>query len=260
MTTLVLPPRFTPDSIALSKAATRKGWDVCRFSSWRLPEGFSATNVVLYGEPLFASVVAEPLGIAVLEPSWDWLPKLPDRYRLRKVVRTTLGEARRLVGRFFAKPLEDKCFAAQVYEAAQDLPPSTQLPDTTPVLVSDPVKWRLEFRTFVLDRQVRTLSPYLRDGQLVETKAGEWPASLEEVESASQYAQQVLADAMVHMPRAFVLDVGIIEGQGWAVIEGNAAWGAGIYGCNPDEVIAVVERSVIRREDLKDQDREWVAR
>ena len=35
MTILVLPSQFTSDSITLSKAAARKGWEVCRFPSWR---------------------------------------------------------------------------------------------------------------------------------------------------------------------------------------------------------------------------------
>ncbi|MEI8194997.1 MAG: ATP-grasp domain-containing protein [Phycisphaerae bacterium] len=260
MTTLVLPPRYTPDSITLSKAANRKGWDVCRFASWRVPEGFSAEKIVLYGEPLFASVVVDALGVVALEPSWDWLPSLPERYRLRKVVRSSLGKARGLAQKLFVKPLEDKCFAAKVYECGNDLPPVSHLPDSTPILISDPVDWRIEFRTFVLDRQVRTLSPYLRDGELAEDKNGQWPATAEELEAATIFAKQVLTDPEVQMPRAFVLDIGRIEGRGWAVIEANAAWGAGIYGCDPDEVINVLESATARTIDLSDQDKKWVVR
>jgi hypothetical protein len=36
------------------------------------------------------------------------------------------------------------------------------------------------------------------------------------------------------------VDVGLIEDQGWAVVEQNAAWGAGIYGCNADAVLDVL--------------------
>jgi hypothetical protein len=43
------------------------------------------------------------------------------------------------------------------------------------------------------------------------------------------------------------MDVGVIQHRGWAVVELNAAWGAGIYGCDPDEVLEVV-RCAMRRE------------
>jgi hypothetical protein len=40
-----------------------------------------------------------------------------------------------------------------------------------------------------------------------------------------------------------VLDVGIITNRGWAVIEQNAAWGSGIYGCDPVQVLEVIRHA-----------------
>ena len=37
MPTLILPPRYTSDSIGVSKAAVQAGWEVERLSSWRVP-------------------------------------------------------------------------------------------------------------------------------------------------------------------------------------------------------------------------------
>lgn len=260
MPTLILPPRFTTDSITLSKAAHRRGWEVCRFTSWRIPEEFTVDKVVLYGEPLFASVVIEALGIATLEPSWDWLPNLPPDYLQRDIVMSTLGEARCLGIRSFIKPVEDKCFAAKVYENGHELPTDSQLPETTPVLVAEPVNWQIEFRTFVLNRKVMTLSPYLRRGQLAEDREGDWPASDKEINEAKIFAERFLSDSAVAVPPAFVLDVGIIEGRGWAVIEGNAAWGAGIYGCEPDEVLTVLEHAAVNKDKLSVEDKQWAIR
>jgi len=61
MPTLVLPPRFTPDTIAVGHAAAAVGWEVERLPSWRAPEWLRGQDVVLYGEPLFAAVVADEL-------------------------------------------------------------------------------------------------------------------------------------------------------------------------------------------------------
>src|SRR5262245_38856761 len=45
---------------------------------------------------------------------------------------------------------------------------------------------------------------------------------------------RLLAERTVALPPAFVVDVGLIEGRGWAVVEFNPAWCSGLLGaCNP---------------------------
>jgi hypothetical protein len=63
--------------------------------------------------------------------------------------------------------------------------------------------------------------------------------------SAKLFARTLLADAQVAVPPAFVLDVGNIARRGWAVVEANSAWGAGIYGCDPAQVLRVLRRAVL---------------
>lgn len=145
MPTLVPPPRCTPDSVALGKAASRDGWRVERLANWRLPDGFAGGEVVFYGEPLFASVVAVPLGVTLLEPPFDWLPRLPEAYRLRSVRLTTLAGARSDSFPAFVKPADDKCFAAGVYDVPDRLPAPGIVPESTPVLIAEPVAWEVEF-------------------------------------------------------------------------------------------------------------------
>src|SRR5436305_70695 len=110
MPTLVLPPRYTQDSVALWRAAQAAGWETLRLPGWRVPESLRDEEVVLYGEPLFAAIVAEALGLTLLEPPIDWLVSLPQQYRQRTVRCTTLAEARHLTEPTFVKPAEDKCF------------------------------------------------------------------------------------------------------------------------------------------------------
>src|SRR5882724_8425101 len=73
MPTLVLPPRITPDTDAMREAAQAAAWEVLRLDSWRVPAGVNVRDVVLYGEPLFADVVAPSHGIALLQAPCDWL-------------------------------------------------------------------------------------------------------------------------------------------------------------------------------------------
>jgi hypothetical protein len=47
------------------------------------------------------------------------------------------------------------------------------------------------------------------------------------------------------MPAALVLDVGVIRDVGPAVVEANTASGAGIYGCDPREVLEVLRGATV---------------
>jgi len=196
-------------------------------------------------ESLFAPTVAQQLGLELAETSMSWLPALPQEYRRRDVRLTTLAEVPNEQCPLFIKPPNEKSFPAQVYEDTDALLRDYE-PDTA-VLVASPVQWMVEFRCFCLDGCVRTLSPYLREGQLCRLDG--FSATEDELEQARGFAERVLRDARVHVPRAIVLDAGTIAGEGWAVVEANAAWGSGIYGCDPDEVLNVLEHATVKNDE-----------
>jgi hypothetical protein len=258
MPTLLLTPRYSADSRALRLAAIQMGWDHFRLESWRIPGHLRNHDLVFYGEPLLAEVVAESLPYVLMEPTLDWLPTLPAVYLQRAVRLTTLGEARALADPAFVKPAGPKSFPAGVYTSGAAIPLRDELPEATPVLVAEPVVWEVEFRCFVLERRVATFSPYLRRGALAEAEDGSWPADPEEVTAAEGFAAALLADAPVRLPPAVALDIGRIEGRGWAVVEANAAWGSGLYGCDPEQVLAVLRRATVRRTALTEADLPWV--
>jgi hypothetical protein len=37
-----------------------------------------------------------------------------------------------------------------------------------------------------------------------------------------------------------VLDVGVVEGKGWVIVEANAVWGSGLNGCDPSAMASCV--------------------
>ncbi len=236
MPTLVLTPRFTEDSQALWRAAGLLGWSVERLKTWRVPaELADVPEPVLYLEALFGPTLAEQFGLRLLEPPMDWLPRLPAEHRRRDIRLMTLAEAREIAEPVFVKPPNDKSFPAAVHTGAT-LP--TEYPDDLPVLVSEIVEWEKEFRCFVLNRELRTHSVYLRNGEL--QRENEFRSSESEDVEVIAYVRSILADHRVELPRTAVLDVGAIKGKGWAVVEQNSAWGSGIYGCDPTEVLEVL--------------------
>lgn len=240
--TLILSPRYTADDQALWRAAIQRGWGVERLSSWRVPDEIAGlARPVLYLEALMAPMLAASFGLRLREPPDHFLPRLPARWRKREVRLTTLGEARREGLPAFVKPPNDKSFPARVYDA-DSLP--RDYPEETPVLVSEVVSWVCEFRCFLLDRECRASSIYLRHGEL--QRIHDFASSPEEDAACAAFVGALLRDDEVVLPRAVVLDVGEIEGRGWAVVEANAAWGAGIYGCEPGAVLDVLAEAAER--------------
>lgn len=235
--TLILSPRQTPDSHALWRAAADLGWDVERLAGWRVPDHLrTVAEPVLYVEALVAPTFAAELGLALAEPKADWLPRLPHGFRRRTVGLYPIDEARRLPGPVFVKPPNDKSFPAAVLASGADIPVWADSPH---VLAAEPVEWQSEFRTFLPEGRVAAASVYLREGRL-QREAG-FAADEGELAEARAFAERVAAE--VETPSAVVMDVGVIRGRGWAVVELNAAWAAGLYGCDPAAALAVIRRA-----------------
>lgn len=95
--------------------------------------------------------------------------------------------------------------------------------EETRVFVAEVVSFNSEVRCFVLDGRVLDVAIYEGCANLAE--AGAFVLALIEV---------------MELPRAVVIDVGFIAGRGWAVIEFNAAWGAGLNGCDPERSLSAI--------------------
>jgi hypothetical protein len=208
-------------------------------ATWKIDErAASANEPFLYVEALFGPALAEQLGVSLLDPPEDWLSRLPVNYSRRRIRLSTLGEANAVVERSFIKPPNDKSFPAAVYSSGE-LP--TAFDPNMPVLVAEPVRFECEFRCFVLDRAVRTFALYARNGEVMPTES--W--SGQEAAELTAFTSMLLEDVTIDFPRACVLDCGPIQNRGWAVVELNAAWGAGIYACSPDDVLDVVRAATV---------------
>lgn len=233
---LLLSSRHTPDSQVLWRAAVKQGWKVERLTGWNVPPEIVQDDSpkVLHVEGLFAFQVAKTLNVPIQEPPDDWLVNLPYRFRKRNIFLTHYGAARALDGKF-VKPPNDKSFQAKIYRQFEL---SEEYDFGAPVLVAEPIKWQVEFRAFVLNKKILTMSPYLRGGVIDENR---FQAEDQEVYGARYFLSELLQN--VEVPEAIVIDVGLVEHRGWAAVELNAPWGSGLYQCDPHEALKVISRS-----------------
>lgn len=276
---LLLSPRVNDTGLQLITAARRRGLHARTATAWRTPEELLGTRAHIYGGPLFGDAVGRDLGLALLQPPPGWLATLPYELTRRHVELTTLAEARKLRRPAFVKPPGDKLFPARIYPDGSGLPGPDALDDTTTVQVGDVVRFRREYRLFVLDGTVRTGSRYLLDGELDQAPLADDPYRAE----VAAFAAEVLAASAGRLPSAVVVDVGLLDdgpsdgpgygtgsgtgaGRGgagaesWAVVEANTAWASGGYACDPDQVLEVVLRAAAPADGLAEADRPFCRR
>ena len=240
MPTLLLTPRQTEDAQILWRGTVSLGWHVHRVHGWKVPE-VKAPDAAVYAEPLLATHIAQTLGLELLGPADDWLASIPEGWRKRSVWFTTMKAARECAEPQFIKSAVGKEFDARIYESGKDLPRGQMISDSLPVLVQEIVRWDIEYRCFVSEKRVKAASSYWRHGKYPRDENGIW--SQNELTEAMEFCGSFLSDPTVSVPDACVVDVGLIPGKGWAVIECNAAWSSGIYGCDGADVLPVLLRA-----------------
>lgn len=247
MPTLVLSQRFHGDSADLQRAAWGRGWNTHRAIRFLGPDGPS--DCCLYGEILFCDIMAERLGLGLLDPPDDWLARLPYEARRRDVSFCRARDLAKFNERLFFKPANDKVFQYGVYERGTDVP-LRYVDHECPCLVSEVVSFDLEVRLYVLDQQIKTLEYYRLVGEHEEQDVRD---------AARAFGESVLVQHGHELPSAVVLDVGHIEGRGWAVVEANQAYASGIYGeANLNEILDVVYRSSGPLANVSDSDRKFL--
>lgn len=231
--------------LALHMAARALGWEVLPApSGWRLDEELTKSGVkgVPYGSQTFCEVIAQQMGWALKQNSFDWLAQVPFEYVKRKIDFMTLGEAEQLTERKFIKPADDKCFDAKVYEPGE-FKPNPIIERTYPVLVSEPVQFDIEYRTFMNGFDIYTWSNYLFYGEIND------PKYCHMINEDYEHPVKFVHDMMISVHPSIlptvpsVIDVGFIRGKGMAIIETNQAWASGLYGCDPTEALKVMGMS-----------------
>nr|WP_240508991.1 ATP-grasp domain-containing protein [Streptomyces agglomeratus] len=253
---LAVAPRYSPTRELLSAAAGRRGMDVVTLAvPGGTPFAGEREGGHYYGGPLFAARVADDLSVAPLEPADEWLSALPGEFTRRHVTTGTLETARRLRRPMFVKPPRDKSFPAGVYADGHCLPGGLA-PDTS-VLISDVVTWKVEFRLFVLDGEVRTGSQYATFGQLDAAPLD----GHRHRGTVMDFAERLLTACGRTLPSAVVVDVGLLRTPAggpageWAVVEANMAWFSNCYAADPDRALDVVLRGAGPRARLTERDR-----
>jgi hypothetical protein len=224
---LVISDKPDPERDDVAAAFLAGGGDVVRVARFWEPPPVASQRVRVYGNDTFCLVLAQRLGLDLVSPPDDLLLRLDPTLLRRELRGIRLDEVHTLEYPAFAKSAAPKLFRADVYTSVDELRNEAQgLEPDTLVLVSETVFFDGEARCWILDGQVVTAAAYEGDVDLGE---------------ACAFAVEVARHPVV--PPVCVLDVGLVHGRGWAVIEANAAWGAGLNGCEAHAAARCIARA-----------------
>lgn len=260
----LLSAGLQPEAHDLASVAESQGWRTL----WLDPLGKNfpsldpLNRIAFYGDTFVGRDLANSETLALIEPTLDLLARIPEIYIKRRIRFGTLADLMNTSAKVFAKSA-DTCYRSIASGICVDGRP-TLLPDrvpdpASPVLLAEPVRWLAEYRAIVLERQVLTHSLYMRCGKRFWQGEPSAPSSGEEAEILDN-CQRLLDDTRVALPPACAMDVGFIEGRGWAVVEFNPVWCSRLFGCERGKVLPALERACVFRKSLSPDDARWVIR
>lgn len=229
--TLLIPEKFDEERAAVAAAWERDGGVVLPLSRFWQPPALDPERVRIYGSGAFCLVLQQILNLDLLSPPDDLILSVPAAQVKRSLGVHALSAIPALAYPIFVKPLLPKLFRAQVHDSSETLlAECAGLPPEIGVLVSEVVNFTAEARCFVLDGRVLDCSVY------------EGTASRADALAFAREVAERLPD-----PCTYVLDVGWTTDRGWAVVEFNATWGAGLNGCDPNFVLPAIEAATRAR-------------
>ncbi|PTT39054.1 hypothetical protein DBR28_07785 [Chryseobacterium sp. HMWF028] len=239
---IALSPMYTEDSNNLKKASLNTSYELNRFNSkWNVPEEFRKDVIAVYGEDIYAEIVAEQCNLTLTKPDDDWLSKISEEFTKRKIV---YGRLKDFVHEenIFIKCSDFKSFKAGVFDKVTDIKGFETLDPESMVFTSEVVEWELEVRCFVFKNEIKTYSSYWRNDVFDTDELSE-----REKKDMFQFFESFIQKYSSTLPTGIVLDFGIIKGKGWALIEANPAWCSGLYACDAEKALEVIVKSCIKK-------------
>lgn len=238
---IALSPMYTEDSNNLKKASINSPYELNRFNAqWKVPEEFRADVIAVYGEDIYAEIVAGQCGLTLTKPDDDWMAHISEEFTQRKISYGRLKDFTELEN-IFIKCADFKSFKAGVYDKVTDIKGFDTVDPESTVFISEVVEWQLEVRCFVLNGEIKTHSSYWRNSTF-DTN----PLSETEQQEMFSFFEKFIRQYTSTLPKAVVLDFGIIRGKGWALIEANPAWCSGLYACDAEKALEVIVESCVK--------------
>lgn len=233
---LILPIRSDCNTTDIWRAAIRNNWSTCRADmSGRVDLPKVSEKIRYYGDILHGRIISEKTSIKFHPIDLNVLAQTNLTKRKIEIIK---AENLNVIDKdTFIKPAQEKWFTAKVYHP-NEWPNRLQGGATLGsdlIYVQEPIDMINEVRCFCLDGKILTAS-YYRIGHEY------CPVGIDDVDRP-QILDEMVGELAPLYPRGVVLDFAYTSKKEWCFIEPNEAWASGLYGCNPEKCIDVIEAS-----------------
>jgi hypothetical protein len=233
--TLLIPEKTDIEFEQVFATWTNSGGQIKRLGKyWIKDEELANKKIAIYGNQVFAFVLAQIYDVELLSPDDTLIARLDTKWTKRQIERKQIVQLDENDFPIFIKPVIPKVFIADVFQNLAEFQEAINgLENTEEILVSSIIEnIQAEARCFVKDGAVKDIVIY-------EGKA--------DLASGKEFISNFIDDYKNQLPKVTVVDIAFSEQVGWFILEFNACWGAGLNGCNAEKVIDCILSATINK-------------
>jgi len=229
---LLIPDKIDVERDSIAESWKKNGGEVQRIGKfWERPNIDSEKRITIYGVDTFSLVLAQVLGLKLIEPKDELISELDFNWIKRKIEIVKIAEIEKSLFPIFIKPVKPKTFKSKVYFDFDSFTQETKgIEQNEQVIKSNIIKIESEVRAFILNNKILDMGIYEGNSNL---------------ESAREFLTDFLQNHSIDLPESYVIDLGFNQTDKWFVIEFNSSWGAGLNSCNPNKVINGIRKATI---------------
>lgn len=229
---LLIPIKKDIERESVAQTWTNLGGEVLRVDKfWVKPFIEPNKRITIYGNDTFSLVLAQILELELLEPKYEYIAELDDKWIKRKIEIDTLTKVKGINFPIFIKPVKPKLFQSKVYQSYDEFLDNAQnINSNEPLIISEIISIQSEIRAFVYRDEVLDMAIYEGNAKLDQGK---------------QFLKAFIQIHSENLPLSYVVDIGFNQNEGWFIIEFNASWGAGLNFCDPSKIINAIRGATI---------------
>lgn len=231
--TLLIPEKADPETEQVFEAWIKSGGQARRLGKyWIRDEELARQKIAIYGNQAFALVLAQIYKVELISPDDTLIVRLDRQWTKRIIQLKQIDQLTENDFPVFIKPVIPKMFIAGIFQTLNDFKQTTGgLEATETILVSTIVNnITAEARCYAINGTVKDIALY------------EGAADLR---SGRQFVSDFIDFSKNNLPQTVVIDVAFSDKAGWFILEFNACWGAGLNGCNAENVIDCIVGATI---------------
>ena len=221
---LLIPDKTDIERDSIADCWKKNGGEIKRIGKfWEHPNIDPHKRITIYGIDTFSLVLAQILGVKLIEPRDELLSELDFNWIKRNIEIIKISEINRSIFPIFIKPIKPKTFRSKVYNDYKSFIEEIKgIKKNEQVIKSTIIEIESEVRAFILHNEILDMAIYKGNSDL---------------NAARKFLIDFLQNHTIDLPKTYVIDVGYHQKNGWYVIEFNSSWGAGLNSCDPNKVI-----------------------